>query len=117
MMLLSIILKVKVIFMEAIKSISNFVNVLASGTQGANAVDPLYDAISTIGPYAIGVVLVLGIIYGIIIGVKFAKAEDAKERAALQKVLVNGIIGFVAVVVLLGILYAIRGPLVTWMNS
>lgn len=97
--------------------ISNFVNILASGTQGANAVDPLYDAITTIGPYAISVVLVLGIIYGVILGVRFAKAEKPEDRATLQKVLINGIIGFLSVVVLLGILYAIRGPLVTWMNS
>lgn len=96
----------------------NLLNILAaSGDQAANAVDPLYDAISTIGPYALGVVTLLGLIYGVIVGVRFARAEDTKERAALQKVLVNGVIGFVAVIILLGILYGIRGPLVKWMNG
>ena len=102
-----------------IQSLSNFLNlVCASGmTGGDQAVDPLYEAISTLGPYAIGVVLILGIIYGIIMGVKFAKAEESKDRAAIQKALVNGIIGFLAVFVLVVITYAIRGPLVEWMNS
>lgn len=90
---------------------------VCAGTQGANAVDPLYDAISTIGPYAMGVVLALGLIYAIIFGVKFAKAEDSAQKATLQKALVNGIIGFVTVFILIAILYAIREPLVDWMNT
>ena len=102
-----------------IQSLSNVISVLCSGggTGGKQAVDPLYDAISTLGPYAIGVVLLLGVIYGIIMGVKYAKAEDSKERAALQKALVNGGIGFLAVLVLVVIVYAIREPLVEYMNS
>jgi len=99
------------------QNIYNFVSILATGTQGDNSLDPIYDFISTVGPYAIGIVLVLGILYGVILGVRFAKAEDSKERGALQKALINGIIGFVAILVLLIILYAIREPLATWMNS
>jgi len=99
------------------KTIFNMISILGAGTQADNAVDPLYDAITTIGPYAMGVVLLLTIIYGIILGVKYAKAEESKERAALQKALINGIIGFLSVLVLLAILFAIREPLVDWMNS
>ena len=103
------------------QTIFNLINVLAAdlgqGTQGANAVDPLYNAITVIGPYALSVVVALGLIYGVIVGVKYAKAEKAEDRAVLHKVLINGVIGFVAVIILLGILYAIRGPLVRWMNS
>jgi len=90
-------------------------NILNAG--GAQAVDPLYDAITVLGPYVMGVIAILGILYGIILGVKFAKAEESKDRAALQKALVNGIIGFLSVLVLIVILYAIRGPLVDFMNS
>ena len=100
------------------RNIFNMISFLATNnTQGENAVDPLYNAIDVLGPYAIGVVLVLGIIYGIILGVKFAKAEDSKERKALQKALVSGVVGFVAVLLLLTIVYAIREPLVDFMNS
>ena len=95
-------------------------NIICSGesnTQGANATDPLYRAISTIGPYAMGVVLVLGLIYAIILGVKYSKSESADEQKAIQKAIINGITGFVVVFILIAILYAIRGPLVNWMNS
>ncbi len=96
----------------------NLLSLLATTTiEADNAVSPLYDAISTIGPYAMGVVLGLGLIYGIIVGVRFAKAEDPKERGALQKVLINGVIGFVAILILIAILYAIRKPLTEWMAS
>lgn len=81
------------------------------------AVDPLYQAIDTIGPYAIGVVLALGLIYSVILGVKISKAESNDEVAAAKKQLVNAIIGFVTVVILLSILYAIREPLVAWANG
>ena len=93
----------------------SFINLICSDAEGA--VDPLYNAITLIGPYAISIVLTLGILYGIIIGVKFAKAEDSDERKKLQKVLVNGVIGAVTVLILLVVLYAIREPLVRWMNS
>lgn len=94
----------------------NVVSLLGK-TTGENATDPIYKALSTIGPYAISVTLILGILYGVILGVKFAKAESADERSKLQKVLINGIVGFVVVLVLIIILYAIRGPIVDWMNG
>ena len=102
-----------------IKTVQNMLNtlILVNATGGDEAVDPLYTAISTIGPYAMGVVLMLGVIYGIIMGVKFAKAEKSEERAAIQKALINGAIGFIAIFALLVILYAIRKPLVNFMNS
>ena len=102
---------------ELISSFSNFIGVMAAASDPAKATDPLYEAITVIGPYAISVVLVLGIIYGVILGVKFAKAEDSKEKAALQKALISGVIGFVVVLLLLVILYAIRGPLNDFMAS
>ena len=56
---------------DMINIISGFINLIADGTQADAAVDPLYKAISTIGPYAMGVVLALGLIYGIILGYNF----------------------------------------------
>ena len=98
-------------------NICNFISIIAAGSQGANSVDPIYDFIDTVGPYAISIVLVLGLFYGVIMGVKFAKTEKAEERAVLQKALINGVIGFLTVLVLIIVLYAIREPLVDWMNS
>ena len=90
---------------------------LLGASDAEASLDPIYKALSTIGPYAISVLLVCTIIYGIIFGVKFAKAEGSEDRAKLQKALVNGLIGFISIVVLVSILYAIRGPLSEWMNS
>ena len=53
----------------------------------------------------------------IILGVKFSKATSNDEAKAAQKQLINAIIGVVAVVVLLSILYAVREPLIAWANS
>lgn len=98
---------------------SNLLNVLGAATQqqADNALNPLYDAISTIGPYALAILCGLLLIYSVIIGVRFAKAEDAKDRANIQKILINGIIGFVTIIILISILYAIREPLSEWMSS
>ena len=102
---------------ELMSGLNNFVKILATGSNPEKATDPLYEAISVIGPYAISVVLVLGILYGVILGVKFAKAEDSKEKAALQKALISGVIGFLVVLLLIVILYAIRDELNTFMAS
>lgn len=96
--------------------ISNFFSFLGAD-QADNALNPIYDAITLIGPYAMAIVVALGMVYGTILGVKMAKAEDAKDRATYQKALVNGVIGFVAMLILIAVLYAIRGPLSDWMNS
>ena len=69
---------------------------------------PIYNAITLIGPYALGVITLLCMIYGIILGVKFAKAEDAEGRKKLQKTLINFAIGAISIYVLIIILYAIR---------
>lgn len=87
------------------------------GASAESSLDPIYSAITTIGPYAMAVVLLCGIIYGVIFGVKFAKCESSEDKSKLQKALVNGIIGFVTVLLLIIILYAIREPLANWMNS
>lgn len=90
---------------------------LLGKSDAESSLDPIYQALSTIGPYAIAVVLICTILYGIIFGVKFAKAESNEDKAKLQKALINGLVGFITVLILIIILYAIRGPLSEWMNS
>ncbi len=80
-------------------------------------IDPLYQGISSIGPVVLSVVLALSLFYGVFLGVKYAKCEDASQKANVQKTLVNFIIGAVTVWILLAVLYAIRGPLASWLNS
>ena len=84
-------------------------NLLLSATGDTNSpTSPIYNAITLIGPYALGVVAMLTMIYGIVLGVKFAKAEDKEQRKALQKTLINFLIGAISIFILLAILYAIR---------
>ena len=75
---------------------------------GESPASPIYEAITLIGPYALGVITLLVMIYGIVLGVKFAKAEDKEQRKKLQQTLINFIIGAVSIYILLALLYVIR---------
>lgn len=75
---------------------------------GSGATTPIYQAVTLLGPYVLGVCALLSLIYGIILGVKLAKSEDAEERKKVQKTLINFVIGAISVLLLLTILYAIR---------
>ena len=94
----------------------NYFCSLILGT-GEEVLNPVYEGITMIGPYAIGVVAALSIFYGIFLSVKYAKAQSEDERANAQKTLVNFIIGAVIVLVLICVLYAIRGPLADFING
>ena len=72
---------------------------------------PLFRFIDLIGPYAIGVVLTLSLIYSVILGARYSKAESTDDRKKVQKQLVSFVIGALVVLTLLIILYAIRGNL------
>ena len=87
------------------------------GAGGRDVTDPLYNGITVVGPYAISIVGALSMIYAIFLGVKYAKCEQADEKANVQKTLINFIIGAVTIVVLISVLYAIRGPLTDWING
>ena len=80
-------------------------------------VGPIYRAIDLLGPYAIGVVGLLSLIYSIILGVGYSKAENGDERKAAQKRLISFVIGAVVVLILIILLYALREPLSNWADS
>ena len=87
------------------------------GGSGEAVLNPIYEALTLIGPYALSVVLALSLFYGIFLGVKYAQAEDEATKANMQKTLINFIIGAVAIWILLAVLYAIREPLGRWINE
>lgn len=84
---------------------------------GEDVISPLYDGISLVGPYAIAVCLTLSIFWGVFLGVKYAKAEDASEKEKLHKVLVNFCIGAITILILICIIYAIREPLANYIDA
>lgn len=95
--------------------LSVFLRFLAA--EGEDVVSPLYDGITVVGPYAIGVCFLLSSLWAIFLGVKYAKAEDPGEKENLHKVLVNFIIGAVVVILLIGIVYAARGGIVAFIDA
>lgn len=94
--------------------LSSLKSVLLDGNE---VVSPLYEGISMVGPYAISIVGVLSLFYGIFLGVKYAQCDDAAQKANLQKTLVNFVIGAVIVLTLISVLYAIREPLARWIDG
>ncbi|MBP8856130.1 MAG: hypothetical protein KBG54_06460 [Oscillospiraceae bacterium] len=59
----------------------------------------------------------LGTIYCIVLGVKFAKAEEPQEREKTKGALKNAIIGFVLIFVLIVALKLLMPQLTTWVSG
>jgi len=97
--------------------ILNIVNSLILASSGEGVLNPLYEGIIMIGPYAMGVVAALSLFYGVFLAVRYAKSQSEDERANAQKTLINFIIGAGVVIVLIAVLMAIRGPLADFINS
>lgn len=65
----------------------------------------------------LAIVGALGTIFCIVIGVKFAKAEEPQEREKAKSALKNAIIGFVLVFVLIVALKMLMPVMTSWMSS
>ncbi len=82
-------------------------NLLATGmSQGdlEKIVKPILDVCDVLVPVLLGVVGSIGAIYCILLGVKYAKAEEPQDHDKAKKALKNAIIGFVLIFVLLAML-------------
>ncbi len=82
-----------------------------------SSVSPLYDFIDTWGPFLIGMVSGLCVIYTVILMVQYIKAEDTSARDAQKKKVVNAVISMAVVIVLIVLLYALRDTFVELMND
>ena len=71
---------------------------------------------SLLGPL-LGIVGAAGAIYCVILGVKFAKAEEQQDREKAKQALKNAIIGFVLIFVLLLALKILMPAMITWTNK
>ena len=75
---------------------------------------PVVDLINSLLGPAIAIVGALGTVYCVILGMKFAKAEEPQEREKAKAHLKNAIIGFVLIFVLMVVLKGAIGPLTQW---
>ena len=64
-------------------------------------VKPLLQVLNVVTPVLLAVVGAIGAIFVIVLGVKYARADDPQEHEKAKKGLKNAIIGFVLIFVLL----------------
>ena len=83
----------------------------------ANVTAPVEQLIRQITAPLMGIVGALGSVFCIILGVKFAKAEEPQEREKAKAHLKNAIIGFVLIFVLLLVLNRAITPLTQWVTQ
>ncbi len=77
-------------------------------------IQPVLDICKTLIPIMLAVVGAVGGLWCILLGVKYAKADDPQEHEKAKKGLVNAIIGFVLIFVLLVMLNIGTGVLTDW---
>lgn len=113
-------------FMDAAQRFSRFLMAITQetggqnnggGGDGNNAIDPVYNALSTFGPALIGLLAAVMALYAAILGFSYSKAETADERDSAKKKLINGLIGFGVILILIVLLYALRGPITGYVNT
>lgn len=90
-------------------------NTTETGIQAA--VNPTIDLLNQFTIPIISVVTAAGTLYCIVLGVKFAKAEEPQDREKAKAHLKNAIIGFVLIFVLMVTLNLLKDPLINWMQS
>ena len=103
--------------------VSTMTTAALSGTafaKGANldgAVKPIVALVNSMMGPALALVGAIGSLYCVLLGVKFAKAEEPQEREKAKSHLKNAIIGFVLIFVLILALNLSMEPLITWVEN
>ena len=67
----------------------------------ASIVEPIHSLVAVLLPVMLGLVGSIGSIWCIVLGVKYAKAEDPQEHEKAKNALKNAIIGFVLIFILI----------------
>ena len=92
-------------------------NLLATAVSFTSIVNPVVEILDWVLPAALALVVAVGAIWCIVLGVKYAKAEEAQDRDKAKDALRNAIIGFVLIFVLIAVLYVAKDPLTEWMED
>ncbi len=106
-------------------------NVMASTTSAASeeggsgipttgftgVVAPIIELLDQILWPLISVVGAVGALYCVVLGVKFAKAEEPQEREKAKSHLKNAIIGFILIFVLMVVLKLLMPAMVRWVSK
>ena len=65
----------------------------------------------------LGIVGALGALYSVILGVKYAKAEEPQDREKAKGALKNAVIGFILIFVLILGLNLMMPKMIDWVNE
>lgn len=82
-----------------------------------DVVDPVVALIKSLLNPALAVVTAVGMIYCIVLGVKYAQCEEPQQREKAKGHLKNAIIGFVLIFVLMVALVILTPALKKWVNT
>ena len=88
-----------------------------SKSEDHGAVSPIYDFLDTFGPLLIGMLLGVGVLYCVVLGVQYARAEKGDERDVAKKKAINAGVSFAVIIILVVLLYAFRGPITSMLNE
>ena len=83
----------------------------------ADIVNPIVGLLNSIMVPVLAIVGALGTIYCVILGVKYAKAEQPQDREKAKNALKNAIIGFVLIFVLILGLNFLMPIMTNWVNQ
>lgn len=89
----------------------------AAGADFDGVVSPIVDLINSFVNPMLALVAAGGTLFCIMLGVKFATAEEPQEKEKRKQALKTAIIGFVLIFVLIVALKLSIGPLSDWMAS
>ena len=80
-------------------------------------IQPVLDLCNSLVPILLLVVGAVGALWCILLGVKYAKADDPQEHEKAKKGLVNAIVGFVLIFILLIMLNIGTSVLTEWWDG
>ena len=82
-----------------------------------NVVAPIVELLNSILTPMLLIVFAAGSLYCVVLGVKYAKAEEPQDREKAKGALKNAIIGFVLIFVLILALKLLTPVMVNWVNE
>lgn len=83
----------------------------------ATVVKPIITLLNSLMGPLLGIVGALGALYCVVLGVKYAKAEEPQEREKAKGALKNAVIGFVLIFVLILALNLLMPIMINWVNA
>lgn len=82
-----------------------------------SVVTPIVSLLNSLMGPLLAIVGAAGSLYCVILGVKYAKAEEPQEREKAKGALKNAVIGFVLIFVLILALNLLMPVMIDWVNS